>query len=70
MRRLEPAQVTIGVFWTVYAILGAWTLYQMTDPVNLTLMVVLGGYATVLAITLVVLLFRRRWTRQTNVPQR
>lgn len=69
MQRLDPAQLTIGAFWAVYVILAAWTLYHMTDPVNLELMVVLGGYAVALAATMVVLLFRRRSNRQSRELQ-
>lgn len=60
MRPPTPALAAITVFWVIYAIIAAYVLYQVTPPVNRVLLIILGGYAAVLALVTGVLLRRSR----------
>ena len=60
MRRLTPAVLATIVFWSSYAIVAAYVLYEETPPLGRVLMLVLGGYAAVLAVLTVVLWMRTR----------
>jgi len=55
MRRLTPAVLATIVFWSSYAIVAAYAVYEETPPLGRVLMLVLGGYAAMLAVLTLVL---------------
>lgn len=63
MKRPAPAVFTLIVFWALYAIAAAWTLYQTIPPVSRNLLLILGGYAAVLAILTVAIALRDKFVR-------
>ncbi|HXX84016.1 MAG TPA: hypothetical protein VEN29_08535 [Casimicrobiaceae bacterium] len=60
MRRPTSALLATIIFWSTYLVLAAYALYEATPPLGRTLMLILGGYAAILAVLTLVLLRRGR----------
>jgi len=57
MKKLSTALTMLIFFWVIYGLVAAVALYQALPPVQLQLLVLLGGIAAVLAAASVVLLW-------------
>jgi len=60
MRRPAAALLATILFWSAYVAVAIYVLYVATPPLGRTLMLILGGYAAILAMLTVVLLRRAR----------
>ena len=63
MRKPAPATLILIVFWTVYALFAAWCLYIATPLLSRDLLLILGGYAVILAVLSAGILLRVRFAR-------
>lgn len=58
MKRPSPALTMLIFFWTVYGLVAAVVLYRALPPLQLELLILLGGIGSVLAVASLVLLWR------------
>lgn len=55
MKRPSTALTMLMFFWAVYGLVGAVVLYQTLPPLQLELLIILGGIGSALAVASVVL---------------
>lgn len=58
MKRPSPALTMLIFFWTVYALVAGFVLYRALPPLQLELLILLGGIGCVLGAASLVLLWR------------
>lgn len=58
MNRPSPALMMLIFFWVVYGLVAAFVLYEALPPLQLKLLLLLGGIGAVLAAASLVLLWR------------
>jgi len=58
MKRPSPAFTMLIFFWTVYGLVAAVVLYRALPPLQLELLILLGGIGSVLAMASLVLWWR------------
>lgn len=58
MNRPSPALMMLIFFWVVYGLVAAFVLYEALPPLQLKLLLLLGGIGVVLAAASLVLLWR------------
>jgi hypothetical protein len=63
MRRLRPATWFLILFWTLYGVAVALTLYRASPSVNRDLALILGAYSVAMGLVTGVILFRA-WLRR------
>jgi hypothetical protein len=72
MKRPSPAVCALILFWTLYALATAWTLYQATPPLSRDLLLILGSYSAMIVVVTgaIVLRGRLRKRHRGAEPQR
>jgi len=60
MPRPTPALATLSLFWIIYGIVAAVTLYQALEPLKRDLLLILGGTGAILVMGTLALLRRTR----------
>ncbi len=58
MKRPSPAIAMLIFFWMVYSLVAAVVLYRVLPPLQLELLVILGGIGSILVVSSLVLLWR------------
>ena len=58
MKRPSPGLTTLMFFWTVYGLVAAVVLYRALPPLQLELLILLGGIGSVFAMASLVLWWR------------
>lgn len=58
MKRPSPALTVLMFFWTVYGVVAAVVLYRAMPPLQLELLILLGGIGSVLAMASLALWWR------------
>ncbi len=66
MEQPSPATTALVIFWVAYAIMAALVLYAALPPVNLELVLILGGAEAVFVIVALAVAYRSRPNRSTN----
>ena len=64
MKRPSPALTVLIFFWMLYGLVAAVVLYRALPPLQLELLVILGGIGSVLAVASLVLLWRAPSSRR------
>jgi hypothetical protein len=60
MKRPSLAVCTLILFWTLYALAAAWTLYQATPPLSRGLLLILGSYSAMIVVVTGAIVLRTR----------
>lgn len=66
MKRPSPAIAMLIFFWMVYSLVTAVVLYRALPPLQLELLVILGGIGSVLVVASLVLLWRAPSSRASD----
>jgi hypothetical protein len=66
MKRPSPAMTTLVTFWVAYALMVAFVLYAALPPVNLELVLILGGAEAVFVVVALAVAYCSRPNRSTN----
>jgi len=66
MEQPSPATTTLVIFWLAYALMVALVLYAVLPPVNLELVLILGGAEGVFVVVALAVVYRSRPNRSTN----
>jgi hypothetical protein len=69
MRKPSPTALALIVFWMLYAIAAAWTVYQSTPPVGRDLLFILGSYGVVLVGATGAMMLRAKLFRLRRPPE-
>lgn len=66
MKRPSSATTALVIFWVGYAIVMAFLLYAALPPVNLELLLILGGAEAVFVVVALAVAYRSRLNRSTS----